>query len=201
MPLWGSLDNATSNQKPLFANTSNGHSNSTIHGSAANTNAYYGNVMGVSGGEMSNVAGPGRPQHSGWVSQKIGTGPIKTVTISGAGTGYNANGFLTFTDSSYLKQGANFNASYTIANSQNTLQSFSTNPAWNAISSVTINSGGDGFSNVTATSVTALGSNISAATFAITLGGRAGRINYETLVATGSMTGDDPKDNVYFTGV
>jgi hypothetical protein len=32
-------------------------------------------------------------------------------------------------------------------------------------------------------------------------GGRAGRVFYETLVAKGSITGDDPADNTYFPGV
>jgi hypothetical protein len=31
-------------------------------------------------------------------------------------------------------------------------------------------------------------------------GGRAGRIQYETLVAMGSITGDDPTANTYFPG-
>ncbi len=32
-------------------------------------------------------------------------------------------------------------------------------------------------------------------------GGRAGRVQYETLVAMGSITLDDPRDNVYFSGI
>lgn len=31
-------------------------------------------------------------------------------------------------------------------------------------------------------------------------GGRAGRVHYETLVATGSITGDDPADDTFFPG-
>jgi hypothetical protein len=32
-------------------------------------------------------------------------------------------------------------------------------------------------------------------------GGRAGRVHYETLVAGGTITGDDPKDNNFFPGI
>lgn len=106
MSVWGNKDHVTGNNKPLYANTTNTTSSSTINGTAANTAAYYGIVVGVSPGEMSNVATFAlRPQHAGWVSLKVGTG------------------------------------------------------------------------------------------------GRAGRITSETLIAMGSMTFDDPRDNVYFTGV
>jgi len=199
MPLWGRLDNATGNQKPRFANTSNSTSNSTINGTVANTNAYYGNMYGVSATES--AANPNEAVHAGWVSQKIGTGPVISIGITSGGSGINAAGYLLITDSSYLKQGAGFNASFTIANSQNTLQSFSTNSALNVINSITIVNGGSGFSNASALNVRTNGSNTTWPNLSITLGGRAGRINYETIVAMGSITGDDPLDNVYFSGV
>jgi hypothetical protein len=201
MPLWGNLDNPSGNQKPLFANTSNVSSNSTVHGTTANTVGNYGRVMGVSAAERQNSSLLNKSQHAGWVSQKIGTGGIATVTIVGAGTGINAAGFLSITDGSEYGQGTGANISYTIANSQNSLQASSTNPAWNAIATVTIANPGTGFSNVDAVSVLYTGANSTRPTFAITLGGRAGRIQYETLVAMGSISGDDPRDNAYFTGV
>jgi hypothetical protein len=199
MPLWGNQDTANGYQKPLFANTTNVWSSSTINGSAANTNAYYGNVFGVSANEMNNnaVHGP----HGGWQSQKVGTGPVTRIDIVNGGTGINAAGYLLITDSSVLAQGAGFNASFTIANSQNTLQSFSSNSTLNTINSITINNGGSGFSAVSSLNVRTNGSNTLWPSLSITLGGRAGRLNYETLVAMGSITGDDPRDNVYFTGV
>lgn len=202
MPLWGNVDYPSGNQKPLFANTSNAYSQSTTHGTAvANTHAAYGRVMGVSATERQATSSLNKSQHAGWVSQKIGTGGIATVTISGAGTGINAAGFLSITDGSEYGQGTGANISYAIANSQNSQQGYSTNPAWNAISSVTISNPGSGFSNVDAVSVVYTGANITRPTFAITLGGRAGRIQYETLVAMGSVSGDDPRDNAYFSGV
>ena len=48
MSLWGNLDNATGNDKPLYANTSLTTSSSTINGAKANTVKYYGVVAGVS---------------------------------------------------------------------------------------------------------------------------------------------------------
>ena len=199
MSSWGNLDNVTGNQKPLFANTTNSSSRSTINGSAANTAKYYGNMYGVSATEC--TANPNEAVHAGWVSQKIGTGPVSRLDIVSGGTGINAPGYLLISDNSYLKQGAGFNASFTIANSQNTLQTFSTNPAWNAINSITIVNGGSGFSNVAALNVRTNGSNTTWPNLSITLGGRAGRFSYETIIAMGSITGDDPLDNVYFSGI
>lgn len=199
MPLWGNLDNATGNQKPLFANTSNVYSNSTINGTAASGNKYYGKMMGVSATEQGAVTKHGA--HAGWTSQKIGTGPIKSLAISGAGTGINAAGFLLFTDTSVLGTGANVNVSFTIANTQNVLQAFSTNPAWNGVNSVSIVSTGDGWSNSSQITVKTNGANTTLPTFSITLGGRGDRVNYETIVAMGSITGDDPRDNAFFSGV
>jgi hypothetical protein len=175
MPLWGNLDNATGNQKPVFANT---------------TSTY-----GVSVTEAANtlVDGP-KVAHSGWVAQTIGTGSIETVTITSGGTGINAAGFLTISGG----DGANANISYAIANSQNTLQSFSTNPSLNVVVSVTINSPGDGFTS--APTVVYNGANTTRPTFGVTVGGRAGRRFYETLVSTGSITGDDTADNTFFPG-
>jgi hypothetical protein len=156
-------------------------------------------MYGVSATEV--AANPNKAVHAGWVSQKIGTGPVASISITSGGTGINADGYLLISDNSYLGQGAGFNASFSIANSQNTLQTYSTNSAWNVINSITIVNGGSGFSNVAALNVRTNGSNTTWPNLSITLGGRAGRFNYETIVAMGSITGDDPVDNVYFSGV
>ena len=199
MPLWGNVEYASGNQKPLFANTSNAYSNSTINGTVANTAGHYGEMFGVSSGEQAN--GLHKPAHSGWVSHKVGTGPVSDVTVSG-GAGINASGFLILTDGSRLGQGTGANISFTTANTQNTLQTFSTNPAWNGVGSATIVSGGSGFSNVAAiTATVSNAANTTQPTVTLTLGGRAGRIQSEVIVAMGSITGDDARDNVVFTGV
>ncbi len=196
MPLWKNLDGVTGNSKPLYANTTYAISNSTINANEANTAKYYGAVYGVSATEAANTLVDGKKvAHSGWVSQKIGTGPIASIAITNGGSGYNTAGFLTISGGG----DGTINVAYTIANSQNSLQSFSTNAALNSISTLVINSPGAGF-NVAPT-VIAGGANISSASFTVTLGGRAGRVQYETLVAMGSITGDDPADDKYFPGV
>lgn len=200
--LWGNLDTASGNQKPVFANTSNVQSNSTIHGSAANGNGFYGMTMGVSTGEQANSVGkPQQPAHSGWVSVKYGTGPVASMNISNGGLGINAGGYLLLTDLSAHGQGAGFNASFTIANSQNTMQSFSTNPLLNVVNTITIINGGTGWSNASAINVRTNGTNVSYPNIQITLGGRGGRVKTEVLVASGSISGDDPRDNVVFSGI
>jgi len=199
--LWGNKDYNSGNNKPLFANTSNSTSNSTINGTAANTNAYYGIVAGVSTTELdATQAAANHPQHAGWVSIKVGTGPISGVTVSG-GSGINAAGFLTITDLSAWGQGTGANISFTIANSQNSLQGFSTNSAWNTIATCAVVSGGAGYSNASAITIRTNGANTTLPTFTVSLGGRGGRYSAETLVAMGSMTLDDARDNVWFSGV
>ena len=201
MPLWGNIDYATGNNKPLYANTSNVSSQSTINGSVANTDAYYGSVVGVSATEQeSSNSKVQHPAHAGWVSMKIGTGPITGLVISG-GTGINSGGYLIITDNSIKRSGTGANISYSIANSQNTLQAYSSNSQLNVINSFTIVNGGSGFSNASAITILTNGTAISNATFTPVLGGRAGRIQTETLVTMGSISGDDPKDNVYFSGI
>jgi hypothetical protein len=193
MSLWGNLDGRTGNNKPVYANTTYRISNSTINGSAANTAKFYGATYGVNAEEAGNTVADGKKvAHAGWVSQKIGTGPVASIAITSGGQGYNAAGFLTISGGG----DGTINVSYTIANSLNSMQSYSSNARQNVIASITINSPGAGF-NVAPT-VIAGGSNIAPATFSVGLGGRAGRVQYETLVAMGSITGDDPGDDKYF---
>lgn len=199
--LWGNKDYATSNNKPLWANTTNASSNSVINSTKANTNKYYGIVAGVSATELDGSQGAANhPQHAGWVSLKVGTGPIKAISATG-GSGINAAGYLTITDGSPLGNGTAANISFTIANSQNSLQSYSTNSAWNTISTLTIVNGGSGYSNTSLLTIRTNGSNTSLPTFTVELGGRGGRYSAETLIAMGSVTFDDPRDNVWFAGI
>ena len=199
--LWKNIDYPSSNGKPLYANTTNASSNSTINGTAANTNKYYGIVTGVSATEESASASlPQHTQHAGWVSLKIGTGPITGIIASGA-TGINAAGYLRITDASALGSGSGANISYTTANSQNTLQTYSSNAQLNTFGTFTVVNGGSGFSNATAIVVGPTGTSISNGTITVVLGGRAGRVQKETLVAMGSITLDDPRDNVWFSGI
>lgn len=200
MPLWGNTDAASGYQKPVFANTSNATVASTINGSVANTYAGYGNMVGISTNEKSNASGDGpKATHAGWVSQKIGTGPITGVTIVTKGAGINAAGNLMLVDTSPHGQGV-ANISFTIANTLNVLEASSSNSTSNGLNTVTIVSS-SGWSNASAFSVkVSNAANTTQPTIALTLGGRAGRVNYETIVATGSITGDDTRDNQFFPG-
>ena len=177
MPLWGNLDGPTGNSKPKYANVAS--------------------TMGVSVTEKSNtqaIAAGNIPPHSGWVKQTLGTGGLATIAISDGGTGINSAGYLTISGGG----GTGANVSYTTANSQNTLQSYSSNSAWNVVATVVVNNPGTGFTS--APTVTYTGANSTLPTFTATLGGRAGRKFYETLVATGTIAGDDTADNTYFPG-
>ena len=201
--LWGNKDYSTGNNKPLWANTSNSTSNSTINRSAANTMKFYGIVAGVSATEQQaaqTATSTPHPQHAGWVSLKPGTGPITGISVTG-GTGINAAGYLTITDTSAWGNGRSANISFTIANSQNSLQGYSTNSTLNTISTITVVNGGLGYSNSQQITIRTNGANTTLPTFGVVLGGRGNRITTETLVAMGTITQDDARDNVWFSGV
>ena len=202
MTLWGNIDYSSGNNKPKYANTSNIQSNSTIHGVVANTVKYYGRVFGISAGEAANTTGDGtKLTHAGWVSQKIGTGPVESITLISGGAGYNSNGYLSVTDTSLYGKGTGANIFFEIANTLNTLQRFSTNAYWNVVSSITVVSGGSLYSDSGGVQLSFPATPISAASYTVNLGGRGDRTNYETLVAMGSITGDDPGANTYFPGI
>ncbi len=128
-------------------------------------------VFGVSPAERANTTGEGnKVQHTGWTVRKAGTGPVTTIVITGGNTNYNAAGYITFTGGG----GNSANASFTV------------NSVSNTISTITLNDGGAGYLTApTATAANATGHF--PATFTVTLGGRAGRVQYETLVAMGSQ--------------
>lgn len=187
MALWGNRDLASGNQKPVFANTSPTTSNSTINGTKANTAKYYGNVWGVSATEEANTQGDGvRSTHAGWVSQKIGTGFVKELRITSAGRGYNAAADLIFTGGG----GSGATGTYTVSSNANS--------QLNVITTLTVTNGGSGYTS--APTVTANGSNITAASIEVIMGGKVGRRQYETLVAMGSITDDNSADDTYFPG-
>jgi hypothetical protein len=66
---------------------------------------------------------------------------------------------------------------------------------------MTVVNGGSGFSNTANITIRTNGANTTLPTFTIELGGRGGRFSAETLVAMGSITSDDARDNVWFSGV
>jgi uncharacterized protein len=167
MPLYGTLDGPTGNNKPKYANSTT--------------------TFGVSATEAANTLGDGpKITHAGWVQQTIGTGGISTITITSAGQGINANGFL-------IVVGANTtpaNVAYYVSSN--------TNSALNVITSVVIQNPGAGYTS--APTLVFTGANTVIPVITVTAAGRAGRRFYETLVAGGSIAGDDTGDDTYFPG-
>jgi hypothetical protein len=168
-----------------IANTGTGYSNSNIRfagGSGRGANASY--TVNTSNGGIENITiiSNGSLYITGEKVYALGVGgqdanlvvslqysgkndflrPVNDIIILQGGSGYNSNGFLVFSGGG---TGSGVNAAYTIANSQNTLQSYSTNPSWNTISTITINNFGTNY-NVAPTA-TANGSNISPALFEV----------------------------------
>jgi hypothetical protein len=183
MSLWGNLD-AANNAPKTSATTGYGGDTPQI---TSNSQVYYANtkigafidkaaigVFGVDASEQGTSASSttsGHPQHAGWVVRKVGMGPIVSITANTGSVG--ANSYITFSKGDGKDGSGN-----TAANAQ-----ISVNTA-GYITAVTLNSGGLYANTPIATA------NSGNASFTITMGGRANRVQTETLVAMGSMTGD-----------
>ena len=184
MSLWGNVDNAANstiyaasqvNKTPNTANRTTLFQNTTV--GAFLTNVAVGQ-FGVSAAEAANTAGEGKKvPHAGWNLRVQGTGPLGDVTVGVAGKGY-AN-----SDTFVVAAGTG---------GTNATGNLVTNATGNVVA-VSITSLGGGFTSPTptVTITTAAGSN---AVITATASGRAGRVQYETLVAMGSQdngTADD----------
>lgn len=122
------------------------------------------------------------PQHAGWVLVKQGTGPVVSIT---ANTGAVAsNGYLTFTNGG--TGAVHANATVTV-NASNYIVRITLNEA----------NGFIGGNYLVAPTVGQVGN----ASLTITMGGRAGRRQTETLVATGTIgtagTADAADDAIF----
>lgn len=185
MSLWGNLDAA--NNAPKQGDTS-GYGGFTTAVSA-NTQKYYANtqidgfindatvgVFGVDTTEQTLTRtndSTHRAAHAGWVIKKSGTGPVLRVTANAGAVGANATLRLT--------GGGVSNTPATVVVSVN---------AAGYITSATVTGGGQYVSTPSA-------NTMSNAVFTITMGGRANRIQTETIVAMGSMRGDGSDDTFY----
>jgi hypothetical protein len=185
MSLWGNLDAA--NNAPKQGDTSGygGNSGSVT----ANTQKYYANTqidafindatVGVFGVDTTEQIltrtndSSHRSAHAGWVIKKSGTGPVLSVTANSGAVGANATLRLT--------GGGVSNTPATVLVSCN---------AAGFITAVTVTSGGQYVTTPSA-------NTMSNAAFTIVMGGRANRIQTETVVAMGSMTGDGSDDTFY----
>jgi hypothetical protein len=190
MALWGATDNSANAPKWTVLSGLGSSANGLQAYQNTTTSQFVNQVqLGIEGvntveianTQLSNGAGFGKAAHVGWNLRKQGTGYVSSVAISSGGQGYNADAYVVFTGGG----GSGANASYTKANSLNTSQTYSSNALQNTIVTVTLNEAGANYTS--APTATAQGSNITAATFTVTMGGRVGRVQFETLVALNNV--------------
>jgi len=192
MSLWGNID--ASNNAPIFWDaggyTPNVSANSSVTANAANGQiaGIFGNttigfsradvvsgIFGVDAIEANSAlsSGDGRNvTHAGWVYRVAGTGPVESIT----GTGVSTNGYITFSGGS---SGA---AAGMTGNTTANAQVYVNTAGW--LVNVTMLTAGS-YAN-TPNVVFPSGNVIPT----VTMGGRANRVQQETLVAMGSMEGD-----------
>ena len=179
MPLWSKSD--SSNAAPIFNGVSTGiaarAAGSSLYGNTqigAFQTGYKGTV-GIFGvdtteqrvSETSNT----HPQHAGWVAVMKGTGPIVSLTANSnsySPDSLTANVYLTFTGGG---------TGTTAANAQ-----IVANATTGLITGIQINNGG----NYERAPVVGAVANSNVA-ITIVMGGRAGRVQTETLVAMGTI--------------
>ena len=186
MAQWGKLDQAdnsviwapTSVKKaPTATERTRLYGNTTV-------DAYVTNIavgqFGVSPAEAVNTAGEGKKvAHAGWNLRTTGTGPLATIVVGAAGRGY-AN-----SDTFVITAGVG---------GVNATGNLVTNATGNVVSTVITNAGSKFVAKTpTLTITTAAGTG---ATVTATAGGRAGRVQYETLVAMGSQASGSSDDTL-----
>ncbi|CAB4143593.1 hypothetical protein UFOVP447_185 [uncultured Caudovirales phage] len=191
MAQWGTTDNA--NNSTLFAaaqvNRTPNTANRTTLFNNVTTGAFQNNGVnmkiavgqfGVSAAEATNTTGEGkRVAHAGWNLRTRGTGPLTAITVAAAGRTYaNSDTFSVAAGTGGTNATGNV-----ITNAVGNVVSFS------------VSNWGANF-NAAAPTVTITTSTGTGASLTATAGGRAGRIQYETLVAMGSITGDATDDTL-----
>jgi hypothetical protein len=185
MPLWGNSDVSASapKEKQLFINSQNAgqHANgSTLYHNTTPSATTNGMIVGLYGVTKTMIQAA-QANHAtnlsqpGWVLVRQGTGPVMSLAASPGGLSYNNTDVLTISGNGCAN--ATF---HPVTNATGGILSFTTNSA------------GFGFPNtayVTQTWANSTGGATggSGATVTLTLGGRAGRINRETLVSMKSM--------------
>ena len=186
MPLWGNLDAA--NNAPKWGDTAGyGGSSGSV---TANTQVYYGNTrtsafitgaqVGVFGIDQTETQvarrnkSNAKPAHAGWNIRKAGMGPVLTVTANSGAVGVNTH--IVFSKGEYYTGSGNTTANAVI----------SCNAA-GYITSIAVTTPGL-YANTPNAAIFTGSSN---AAFTITMGGRANRVQNETIVAFGgNFTGD-----------
>jgi len=203
MSLWGNLD-AQNNAPKQTDTTGYGGDTPQVTG---NGQVYYANtavgdyidkaaigIFGVDTNEQTGAVGgdggQGKPQHAGWVLRKVGTGPIVSVTANAGAHGVNS--FVKLTTGGEGKAGSGkVEANLEIkVNSTgfiqevvigNTAGSYANTPSIANVYTQT---------HFIQNTAVLTGKAVTNAVFTFVTGGRSNRVQTETLVAMGSMTGD-----------
>lgn len=188
--LWSNFDGG--NAVPIWAATA-----LKVAPTRANANVIFANanvtlfasesigVYGVSNTETANSIGEGRKlAHAGWVQRTGFMGPVISITANT--NAFGTNSFIRFSGGQTSSNTINPAGQGTGNTSANATVSVDAN---GRIQSITINSGGLYLTTPNATPVSGN------AAFTVTMGGRANRYQYETLVAFDSMVGDATSDN------
>jgi hypothetical protein len=194
MSLWGNLDAA--NNAPVSSAMA-GYGGNTPQ-VTANAEVYYANtklgsfsdnqaigIFGVTAAEQANsstVASTGVPTHAGWVTRRVGMGPVATITANAGCVAVNST-ITIVANSGFGNTGSNGRSTIIPV-----VATISVNTA-GYINTITIVNPGL-YANTPI-----LRPNTGNAVFTVSMGGRANRISTETLVAMGSMTGDN--ENVF----
>ncbi len=201
MPLWNNQifgGGTTGNSRPKF-----GFPEYFASPVVANVTANTANTIGVSANAYSNTSGPsffagkGGPGHAGWINIRIGRGyvaGIDTITVPGNNITNGTFALITGGNGS----GANIQVT-----------GVSGNGVIGNVTQLTVRSGGSGYNtnvNGANTGVTGAmnvmilrtGSTGSNAFATVIMGGRAGRVEAETIVAMGTISGNDNAANSYF---
>ena len=173
MPLWTNLNQA--NGAPRWKHVAGAPvaDGQTLFMNVTPGAVYTGQAVGVFGIDKNEIHAAKQKYGTatpGWNIIRFGTGPVNTLAINAAGTGYANTNLINITGGS--------------VNATGTLVTNSTG----GLTSVAITGAGSGFINVAATTVAVTNATGGAtgigtgATFVVTLGGRAGRVQGETLV-------------------
>jgi len=183
MTMWNTTDANTGAPKGMVASglgvSANGNvmfDNVTV--GAFKTGVALG-VFGVSAAEAANTVKEGaNTTHAGWVLRTQGTGYVNGIEVLSGGAGYTpGTGFITFANGG---SGVGANATYTA------------NAAGN-ISSVVMNYVGNTYNTTPTANIVA--AYTVQASLRVVMGGRANRIMYETLVASGNIAADAGADD------
>jgi|GEM_PF-1346791 len=172
------IDTLLESDYSVSKNDNNYNKNTILVTPGRLANATFGNTTGA-GSEVT---------HLGWNKVTQGTGFVKNVTVT------VANSLQSYTNA-YVTFGAARGANITSANGRIVV----TGAALNVVTFI-LNSGGSGYANTP--TVSASGANNANLVFAVTMGGRAGRVSAECLVALSNCSSANANaGGVYFTGV